>query len=125
MAEGKSHDGWIAYAVLLAFMAGTTNALFGFISLLFKEAYPSNSIAALNVQQWGWLLIVLGVLQCIAAYMISTRKNSGRIFGIALAILSVLCWMVWIQGMPIAGVTVLIADVLVIYGLSISRESFT
>jgi len=125
MADGKPNEGWIAYAVLLAFMAGVTNALFGFIALLFKEALPAGGIAALSTQQWGWLLIALGVVQCIAGYMISTRKNSGRIFGITLAILSILCWTVWIQGMPIAGVTVLIADVLVIYGLSVTRESFT
>ena len=77
MADVKQGDGWIAFAVILGFMAGTWNALQGFISLLFKEAAPSGGLVFLTLQQWGFMLIIFGVLQVVAAFMVSGRKNSA------------------------------------------------
>lgn len=125
MSNGKQGDGWIAFATILAAMAGVTNALFGFGWLFFKEAFPERELLYLGAEQWGWVLVIFGALQVIAAFTLIARKNWGRIFTIIIAAVSFIAWISWVGSMPLAGVTALVLDILVIYGLSVTREQFS
>ena len=124
MADEKHGEGWIAFAIVMALMAGCANGIFGLTAVFSKEAFKEGSLAYVTLQQWGWVLMLFGVLQIVAAIMLAGRKNSGRIFAIVLAALSFLGWMFWVGSLPLAGLTVIVIDILIIYGLSVTKEYF-
>jgi len=124
MAEGKHGEGWVAFAIVLAMMAGSVNAIFGITALLSKEAFASESLAHVTLQQVGWVLLIFGVLQFVVAFALAGRKNWGRILAIALAAISVIAWMLWVGALPLAGITAIVLDILIIYGLSVTKEYF-
>lgn len=125
MADERHGEGWIAFAIVMALMAGCVNGIFGITALLAKTAFKAGSVTQLTLQQWGWVLLIFGVLQIVASLMLAGRKNSGRIFAIVLAALSLLGWMFWVGALPLAGVTAVVLDIFIIYGLSVTKPYFT
>ena len=124
MEDGKHAEGWIAFATILAATAGVANALFGMSWLFAKETFPQGGVIYVTAQEWGWILVIFGALQVIAAFMLIARKNYGRIFTIIIAAISLLAWTGWAGQLPFAGAMALVFDVLVIYGLSVTRQYF-
>lgn len=106
-------------------IAGSVNVIFGITALLGKAAVPSDSVAYVTLQQWGWVLLIFGVLQFVVTMMLASRKNSGRILAMVLAVLSLIVWIPWTGSLPLAGITAIVLDILIIYGLSVTRESFS
>lgn len=125
MTNGEQNESWIAFAIVMAMMAGSVNVIFGITALLGKAAVPSDSVAYVTLQQWGWVLLIFGVLQFVVTMMLASRKNSGRILAMVLAVLSLIVWIPWTGSLPLAGIAALVFDVLIIYGLSVTRESFS
>ena len=124
MADNNQGEGWIAFAIAMAMIAGSANVIFGITALFAKDAVSGDSLAYLTVQQLGWVLVIFGVLQFAAAFMISAKKNSGRMLAIVIAALSLLGWMFWVGTLPLAGITALVLNVLIIYGLSVTKKYF-
>ena len=125
MTEAKHSEGWIAFATVVAAIAGVANIVFGGSALLAKEVFPDKTLVYVDLQTWGWVLVVFGILQVVAAFMLVARKNSGRIFTIIIAAISLIGWAAWVGQLPMAGFIALVLDILVIYGLSVTREYFT
>ena len=124
MADGKNNEGWLAFAIAMAMIGGSMNAVFGLVALFAKEGFADNSTAFVTLQQWGWILILVGVLEFAIAFMLSARKNSARIIGIVIAALSLLAWVGWTGALPLAGITAIVINILIIYALSVTRELF-
>lgn len=125
MTNGEQNESWIAFAIVMAMMAGSVNVIFGITALITKAGLPESSVAHLTLQQWGWALLIFGVIQFVLAMVLAARKNWGRILAIVLAAVSFIVWVPWVGALPLAGIAALVFDVLIIYGLSVTRESFS
>lgn len=122
--EPKAHEGWITFAAILAGLAGVANLLFGLGGVFRASVFPTNSVLFSTLTYWGWGMIIFGILEILAAVLLVGRSNGGRILAIVLASVSIVGWMLWLGAFPFAGLTALVLDVLVIYGLSVTKEYF-
>ena len=117
--EDKGH-GWILFAGIMVLVAGVLNLIYG-IAAIDDSKFMINDAQYVfsDLNTWGWILVVMGVLQGFAAFSIWRGGAYGRWFGIFAAGLSLFGAFFAIQAYPFWALTIIAIDVLVIYGLAV------
>ena len=112
--------GWILFAWIMLFAAGTMSVIDGIIALGSSSFWNNfnHYIVFWDLHTWGWIVLLVGVLQILAAFAVIAGSGWGRWVGIAFAALSMIGWMFWFPIMPWWAGTVIVLDVLVIYALA-------
>ena len=80
-------SGWLLFAGIMIVTVGILNAIYGIAAIgdsTFFVADQKFILSGLNT--WGWVMLVLGVLQIVAAFSIWSANSFGRWFGIACAV---------------------------------------
>jgi uncharacterized membrane protein (DUF2068 family) len=71
-----------------------------------------------DLNTWGWLLLVFGAVQVIAAFGIWSRTTWGRWIGLITASGNAVLQLLFLPSFPLAALALFSIDLLVIYGLS-------
>ncbi len=64
MASSKAWSGWIGFTGLLLLIIGSIDFFQGLIAVIRKSyyAFSGNGLIIFNVQTWGWLMMIGGVV---------------------------------------------------------------
>jgi hypothetical protein len=74
--------GWIIFAVSMLGLAGVWNAIQGILAIGDSRVYVGESTFVFsNLNTWGWIILLLGVAQLLAAFAIVSGSEFGRWFG--------------------------------------------
>ena len=112
-------EGWITFAGAMLMFAGLANVIWG-IAAIDDSTYFNGDERFLifdSLNTWGWFLLIVGVLQLIAAFSVWNRGTYGQLFGIACASLNAMILLFTVNVYPFAAFMLFIVDILVIYGL--------
>jgi hypothetical protein len=111
--------GWIVFAGIMIVIAGVLNVIYGIAAIGESTFFVENTQFILSgLNTWGWVTLVLGVLQIIAAFSIFRGGGFGRWFGIFVAGLSAIGALLAIPAYPLWSVAIFAVDILIIYGLA-------
>ena len=83
-----------------------------------------NAVLFGDLSLWGAFYLIVGALQLAAAWLVSTARRSGQIMGLILAVLSAVNAMFTFAAYPLWSATILILDLLVIYGLAVHGDDY-
>jgi hypothetical protein len=108
--------GWYDFAAVLFAIAGIWNGLAGLSAIFKKEYFSEQSLLYQNLQVWGWVWLIMGLLQLGAAAALVA--GGGRGMGIALAAVSCVIQFASIGAYPLWSILVIALDIVVIYGLT-------
>ena len=111
--------GWLTFAGIMIFMAGVLNAIWGIAAI--DKASSSSRTSKFIIQDlstWGWIILIVGIIQLFAAFSIWSGGEFGRWIGIIGASLSAIGALLSIPGFPFWSLAVFGVDLLIIYGLS-------
>jgi hypothetical protein len=114
-------EGWITFAALILMLAGFLNFVWG-IAAIDNSAFFTDEgryVIFDDLNTWGWFILIVGVLQMVAAVSIWNRQPFGQVFGIASAALNVMILLFTVNAYPFAAFMLFIVDLLVIYGLAV------
>lgn len=111
-------SGWIAFAGIMFIVAGFANLIWGIGALANKEYLPEDGLLFSTLTFWGWIAIVWGALLLLGSYLLLMESPSGRSTGVVLAVVSAIFWLFALPVLPIFGLTAILIDALIIYGLS-------
>jgi uncharacterized membrane protein HdeD (DUF308 family) len=113
-------EGWIAFAGIVLMLAGLLNFVWGIAAIDESTFFTDEGRYVIfdELKTWGWFILVVGVLQVIAAVSIWNRHVYGQIFGIFSASVSILVLLFTVNAYPFAAFMLFIIDVLVIYALT-------
>jgi hypothetical protein len=120
----KRGTGIITFAAVILSLAGLFNGINGLAAIFKKEYFVESSLLYENLQLWGWVWLILGVLQISAAYMLFGRASGGRILAIVLAAVSAVIAFATLGAHPTGSILVIAMDVLVIWGLTVRADMF-
>ena len=110
---------WVLFAGIMLFLVGVLNIIWGIAAIGESRFFVADAQFVLSgLNTWGWIILFLGVVQIFAAYSIWRGGETGRWFGIAVAVLNAIGALMSISAYPFWGLAVFILDVLVIYGLA-------
>jgi hypothetical protein len=111
--------GWVAFAGIMLALAGTWNLFDGILALSNSKVYGANrSYVFSDLRTWGWIVLLLGVAQLLAAFAIFAGSEFARWFGIAVAGVNAIGQLAFVPVYPWWAVMMFAVDVLVIYGLA-------
>ena len=110
--------GWVLFAGIMIFIAGTLNCIWG-IAAIDKASFfiEDQRYIISDLSTWGWIVLIIGILQVIAAFSIFAGNAYGRWIGIITASVSAIGALLSIPGYPLWSIAVFGLDILVIYGL--------
>ena len=112
-------SGWVLFAGIMIVTVGILNVIYGIAAIgdsTFFVADQKYILSGLNT--WGWVMLILGVLQILAAFSIWAGNSYGRWFGITCAVLNSIAALLAMPAYPFWSLVVIAIDILVIYGLA-------
>ncbi len=118
--EGEpSGAGWVMFAGIMLLVVGVLNVIYGIAAVGDSKFFVHETqyiISGLNT--WGWITIILGALEILAAFSIWSGGGFGRWFGIIVASLSAIGALLSMPAYPFWSLAVFAIDILIIYGLA-------
>jgi hypothetical protein len=78
-----------------------------------------------NLRTWGWITLIIGALQLLAAGGVLAGNQAARWFAVAILGLSAIDQMFFVPGYPFWSLMIIAVDVVALYGLCAygSREN--
>jgi hypothetical protein len=111
--------GWLTFAGIMIVIAGILNAIWGFAAIDSATFFVEDQrFIVSDLNTWGWIILIVGVLQMFAAFSIWSGNQYGRWIGIITASVSAIGALLSIPGYPFWSLAVFGIDLLIIYGLS-------
>lgn len=110
--------GWSAFAAAWLVIAGAFNIVSGATAV-----HRGNNLEGLflfsSLSTWGWILLIIGLVQLVAGWLVFTGSSSGYTLGMVIAMVAAFIWFFFVFTAPVAMLVGVILNGLVIYGLSI------
>ena len=111
--------GWIAFAGIMLSIVGILNIIYGIAAIGDSSFFVHNTKYILsNLNTWGWVTLIIGVIQLVAAFSIWSGGEFGRWIGIFVAGVSMIGALLSLPAYPLWSLAVFAIDVLIIYGLA-------
>jgi len=116
--DDTSGYGWVLFAGIMLAMLATLNVIDGIAAVSSSTFFVANAKYILSdLNTWGWILIVMGVVQGLAALGVWMKTPGVRWVGVTIAALNAIAQMFFIPAYPLWSITLFFMDILVIYGL--------
>ncbi len=115
----ENRSGWLLFAGIMILIAGVLNVVYGIAAIDNSKFFVQDTkyiISDLNA--WGWITLIVGVLQLIAAVSIWRGGGFGMVVGMAVAMISAIVALLSIASYPLLSLAIFAIDVLIIYGLA-------
>ena len=124
-AEGRG-IGLIFFASILLLVAGFFNMIYGIAAIAQSHVFVANAHYVFgNLRAWGWITLIIAILQLIAGGGVLAGNQWARWFGVAVVGLSAIDMMFFIPAYPFWALTIIAVDIVALYGLCVygSREN--
>ena len=120
MGDEPEGAGWIVFAAVMLGLAGIWNVFAGIAAIANAHVFVADAHYVFSdLSTWGWIVMILGILQGAAALALSTGSELARWFGISVAALNSIGQLMFIPAFPFWGIAMFGVDLLIIYGLVI------
>jgi hypothetical protein len=111
--------GWISFAMSVIMLIGAVNVIEGVVALTDSKFYSSHAVFVFSdLRTWGWIMLVLGVLQFAAGYVLYSGSQWARWFVAASCAVNGLGQLMFVQAYPFWTMSLFAVNVLVIYAVS-------
>jgi hypothetical protein len=111
-------DGWLVFAGIMLMIVGVMNFIGGIAAIDDSKFFVGNAqfvISDLNT--WGWVILLTGAVQVLAAVGIWARNQLSRWLGVGFASLNALAQLLMIAAFPLWSLALFSVDLLIIFGL--------
>jgi len=109
------------FASILLMVAGTVNIIYGIAALADSKFFVGETRYVFsNLNTWGWITLLLGILALLAAFSVMRGGIFGRSVGIAVASLTAVGALLGVGGAyPFWSLGVFAICIIVIHGLAV------
>ena len=118
--------GLIIFAFVLLLVLGFFNLIDGIAAVANSHVFIANAHYVFgDLRTWGWITLIIGVLQLLAAGGILTGNQLARWFAVALVGLNAIGQMFFIPAYPFWSLMIIAVDVVALWGLCLygSRQN--
>jgi hypothetical protein len=117
VADDDGPGGWMLFASIMILMSGLFNAFEGLIGF-FRSTYFIGKPIGGDYWIWALLWLAFGIVEVIAGLAVLSGRAWARWFGIVLVSLNAMLNLFAIGIYPWWALTVIVFDVLILYGLT-------
>jgi len=116
----------IVFAAMLLGLVGIFNLIDGIAAIASSHIFIANAHYVIgDLRAWGWVALILGVLQVLAAIGVLAGNQAARWFAVAVIGLNAIGQMFFSPGYPFWSLMIIAVDVVALWGLCAygSRET--
>jgi hypothetical protein len=111
--------GWIVFAIVMMGLAGAFNIIDGIVAVSKSSFFIQDAHYVFSdLNTWGWIVLLLGCVQLLAAFGLTTGSQAARWFGIAVAGINAIGQLMFAPAYPWWSLAMFSLDILVIYALA-------
>jgi len=115
--QGRGY-GLVLFASILLLVVGCFNLIQGIAAIANSHVFVANAHYVVgNLRSWGWITLILGLLQLLAAAGVLAGNRLARWFAVAVLALNAIDQMFFIPAYPFWALTIIAMDVVALYGL--------
>jgi hypothetical protein len=121
--EARRHEegygyGLVLFASILLVVVGCFNVIQGIAAIANSHVFVANAHYVVgNLRAWGWITLILGILQLLAAAGVLAGNQLARWFAVVVIGLNAIDQMFFIPAYPFWSLTIIAMDVVALYGL--------
>jgi len=118
-ANPERVTGWWLLAGVLLIVAGIANLIYGIAAVGDSKFFVENvTLIASDLNTYGWLIVVLGVIQLTAGASLFVGGGWGRFVGIVAAGLNAIAYLLTIPAAPFWSLCLFLLSMVILYELS-------
>ena len=116
-AERRGY-GLVVFAAILLAVIGCFNLIYGIAAIANSHVFVANAHYVFgNLRAWGWITLIIGVVQLLAAAGVFSGNQLARWFGVAVLGLNAIDQMFFLPAYPFWSLTIIAMDVVALWGL--------
>jgi hypothetical protein len=123
MNENRSMAGWIGFASMLLLLIGVIDFFQGLVAVFEDDYYvvTRSGFLALDLTQWGWAMMLWGVLLALVGLGLAAAQSWARWAAIVAISLNILAQLGFHGNSqyPLWALTVLALSIFVLYALTV------
>jgi hypothetical protein len=110
--------GWVIFAGTMIAIIGVLNFIYGIAAISNSKFYNRGvEYVISDLKTWGWVLLVIAIVQVLVAFAIWIQAEWARWTGVFIAAVNMIVHMLIVSGSPFLSLAIFSIDVLIIYGL--------
>jgi hypothetical protein len=111
-------SGWWVFAGVLLLVAGVLNIIYGIAAIGDSKFFTENGTYIISgLHTWGWVTLILGVLELFAAFSLFSGGNLGRVVGIVVGSLNAIAALLAIPAYPLWSLAIFALSIIIVYKL--------
>ena len=121
-------EGRAIFAAVFLTLGGVLNIIWGIAAIGNASFFVHNTHYMFgNLRSWGWITLIIGILQLLAAAGVLAGNQLARWFAVVMLGLNAIDQMFFIPAYPVWSLAIIALDVLALYALCVygSRENIT
>lgn len=116
-------SGWWVFAGVLLIVAGVLNIIYGLAAVGDSKFFTEQGTFIISgLHTWGWISMIVGVLELVAAFSLFAGGEFGRWFGIFIAALNSMAALLSIPAYPFWSLAIFALSIIIIYKLAEGPE---
>jgi len=122
--ESPWASGLTVLAATFLILAGIWDVIAGIAAVVRDDVYLAtpNYIYSFDLTAWGWLHLLLGVVQVVAGFAVLKGQMWARVVGIVVACLSMIANFMFLPHYPLWSLLIIALDAGIIWALATYRR---
>ena len=117
MSERRS--GWVTFAGILLLLSGALNVIYGIAAIGNSKFFNQNAdYIVSNLKTWGWITLIIGIIEVLAAGSLWQGGLFGRVMGIFAAALAAIDALLAIPAYPFWSLAIFALSIVIIHQIS-------
>ena len=123
IGEARRHEeghgyGLVLFASILLVVIACFNLIYGIAAIANSHVFTTHAHYVFgNLKTWGWITLIIGILQLLAALGILAGNQVARWFAVVVLALNAIDQMFFISAYPFWSLTIIAMDIVALYGL--------
>jgi hypothetical protein len=111
-----THSGWVTFAGVMLFIVGILNIIWGIAAIGDSSFFVQDQKYIFsNLNTWGWITLLIGLIELFAAFSLWSGNTYGRVIAIAAASLSAVGALLSIPAYPFWSLAIFAISIIVIH----------
>ena len=125
MSNESRVTGWWLFAGILLAIAGVLSVVWGIAAIGNSHFFTANAhYIVTNLKTWGWVTLIIGVIELIAAFSLFSGGGFGRWIGIFAAALASISALLSIPAYPFWALCIFALSIIILYELAKAPERY-
>lgn len=111
-------SGWWMFAGVLLMIAGVLNVIYGIAAIGDSKFFTEHATYIISgLHTWGWVHLIVGVLEFVAAFSLFAGGEFGRWFGVLVGSLNAIGALLALPAYPFWSLAIFALSIIIVYKL--------